>query len=153
MFYDTRDYRIYCAILYGITSDAIINPNLSKTKNLQRAIIDNNIEQLEYLYLKKTIYRNLYQEIITGKMIPAYRKINLGNFAETKRGPLESAFIIVPEKTLGYRNIMLNHISRYEKYKLDNYYKQHSDVNAFAQDLENIFAQAEQKYIRLLNKK
>ena len=153
MFYDKKDYHIFGANLYGLTDDATINPKLSKAKNIQKAIMNRNIEKLEFLYLKKTMYRNLYQEIITGTMIPAFRDIILFDTFQIAKGPKNSAFIIVPEKMNGYRTIYLNHLSRYEMFKISSYYNEHPDANVFAQELQDIFEQSEQNYTRLLNKK
>ena len=151
MLHDIKDYHIFSASLYTVSENAELDPSKSKIQNLQKAILYGDLKKVKQLYVKKTIYRNLYQEIITQKMIPAYREISFSSLFNIKKGPNASAFLIVPEK-INYngRRILLTHLTRYENYKINNYFNKHSDEAVFAQELDDIFYQAEQNYQRIL---
>lgn len=64
------DKNVYECNLYSITSDIKVNKDLSKRENIRKNF---EIKVAEKVMVKPTIRKNIFKEIVTGKLIPAYR--------------------------------------------------------------------------------
>lgn len=143
---------IYGCALHSITPDINIYKNSKKRENIEYA----DTKVVSRIMVKPTFIKNIYREIITGKMIPAYRLIFNRNKCFYKvQVPLSTVFIKVEEeinnenKELSYTN----NLHRADEQDVKKYIEENKSKEEFKEYLDRLFEQGEEYYEDALAKK
>lgn len=148
------DSTVYKCNLLTITEDVIVNADESKKTNIANAKIQPAIT----LMVQKSLSGNYFKEIITGKIIPAYREIyykeEVFPFKEKVRYsfPKKPYFIKYVQRNDSINNEYTNDLKEPSLQEVKEYIKLHSDNKKFANILDTIFNQAEEYYNESLAK-
>lgn len=143
MIYDT----VYKCDLYSITDDINVLDDLSKKENIANA----SKKVVDTIMVQATFSNKFYREIITGILIPVYRKTMKYGIDTPDVGKLickipgRPVFIEVNEKKFG--DVILNSdltAANFDEVK--SYIEQHQDVVAFKNHLNVIFQNADEYY-------
>lgn len=143
------DDTVYKCSLHSITSDIRVMNDRSKRENIAGA----NTEIVGEIMVQPTINPNMYREIVTGMLIPAYRRtVKVGLFHDLHgdgyyRVPKKPVFIKINDQylfgdyTSSLKVAQLEEIKEYiEKFS--------SDIDSYRYYLNSLFEKAEACYDR-----
>ena len=139
------DDTIYIADLYSITSGIVVNHDWSKKENIMEA----NAKVVKNIMVRKTFNPNVYREVVTGILIPVYRKtIKYGGVHSISgdvyyKIPNKPVFIKIYEE---YYSSYTTNLRAASFKQVENYVANIDDVEKFKNELNNIFLKAEEYY-------
>ncbi len=150
MLHDLLDKKIYEATLIAVDGNEIGN----KKEVIKKRLNCDGFKEIERLIVQKTSNKGIYQEIITGILIPAYETI------DTKipiiPSLIDESWIIhkypnSPTCVLISKDMFKVANTKASLERLKEYYKKHQNVDEFAEYLNNLFQMNDEKFDREFN--
>ena len=157
MLHDLLNKKIYEATLIAVDGNDIGN----KKEVIKKRLNCDGFKEIERLIVQKTSNKGIYQEIITGKLIPAYETIDTkipivtwsrdwltflreGNWTIHKY-PNSPTCVVISKDMFKVAN------NKASLEMLKEYYKKHQNVDEFAEYLNHLFQMNDEKFDREFN--